>query len=63
MNWLFLNNGFHTAHHLRPAMHWSRLGEFHREHVEPNMRSELNHRSLLVSIWKQFFNFAGKQKS
>ena len=63
INWLFLNNGFHTAHHLRPAMHWSRLSEFHQEHVEPNMRSELNHRSLLVSIWRQFFSFARKQKS
>jgi beta-carotene hydroxylase len=62
-NWLFLNNGFHTAHHLRPALHWSRLPEFYHKHVEPNMRAELNHRSLLVSIWKQFFRFAGKQKS
>lgn len=55
-NWLFLNNGFHTAHHLRPALHWSRLPEFHQDHVEPNMRAELNHRSLLISIWRQFFS-------
>jgi fatty acid desaturase len=54
-NWLFLNNGFHTAHHLRPAMHWSRLPRFHAEQIEPNMRSGLNHRSLAVCIWKQFF--------
>ena len=54
-NWLFLNNGFHTAHHLRPAMHWSRLPEFHRENVEPRMCSGLNHRSLLACVWKQFF--------
>jgi fatty acid desaturase len=63
INWLFLNNGFHTAHHLRPAMHWSRLPKFHSEQVAPNMRSELNHRSLAVCIWKQFFRFAGNQKS
>jgi fatty acid desaturase len=55
INWFFLNNGFHTAHHLRPALHWSRLPEFHHLHVQPNMRSELNHRSLLVCIWTQFF--------
>jgi beta-carotene hydroxylase len=63
INWLFLNNGFHTAHHMRPAMHWSRLPEFHHEHVGPNMRPELNQRSLLVSVWKQFFHFGEKQKS
>jgi fatty acid desaturase len=63
INWLFLNNGFHTAHHLRPAMHWSRLSQFHSEQVVPNMRPGLNHRSLAVCIWKQFFSFARNQKS
>lgn len=55
INWLFLNNGFHTAHHLRPAIHWSRLRGVHEKQIEPHMRPELNHRSLLISIWKQFF--------
>ena len=63
INWLFLNNGLHTAHHLRPAMHWSRLAEFHRLQVAPHMRPELNQRSLLVSIGKQFFQFGERQKS
>jgi fatty acid desaturase len=61
-NWLFLNNGFHTAHHLRPALHWSCLPEFHRRQVKPHMRPELNHRSLLAGIGKQFFGLAGKPK-
>lgn len=61
INWLFLNNGFHTAHHLRPAKHWSRLPEFHREQVEPRMRAELNHRSMFVCIWKQFFCVAERR--
>jgi fatty acid desaturase len=56
INWLFLNNGFHTAHHLKPSLHWGRLPEFHRRLVEPGIRGELNERSLLVSIWKQFFS-------
>lgn len=56
INWLFLNNGFHTAHHLRPALHWSHLSDFHHKHVEAKIRAELNHRSLLISIWKQFFS-------
>ncbi|HEY4415608.1 MAG TPA: fatty acid desaturase [Verrucomicrobiae bacterium] len=63
VNWLFLNNGFHTAHHLRPALHWSRVPEFHRRHIEPNMRPELNQRSLLISIWRQFFRAPRKPRS
>jgi fatty acid desaturase len=55
INWLFLNNGFHTAHHLRPSLHWSHLPEFHHTHVKPEIREDLNEQSLLVSIWKQFF--------
>jgi len=55
INWLFLNNGFHTAHHLRPALHWSRLAEFHRNQIEPKMRGDLNQRSILAAIWQQFF--------
>ncbi|HVU27014.1 MAG TPA: fatty acid desaturase [Verrucomicrobiae bacterium] len=62
INWLFLNNGFHTAHHLRPALHWSRLPEFHQQHIEPNMRPELNHRSFFVSVWRQFFSATRRQK-
>lgn len=62
-NWLFLNNGFHTAHHLRPALHWSRLPEFHYRHVEPKMRAELNQRSLFISVWKQFFSATRRPES
>lgn len=54
-NWLFLNNGFHTAHHLRPALHWSRLPDFHRQTVELHIRPDLNHRSMLACVWNQFF--------
>ncbi len=55
VNWLFLNNGFHTAHHLRPALHWSLLPDYHRKQVHGWMRADLNQCSLFASIWRQFF--------
>ena len=56
INWLFLNNGFHTAHHLQPELHWSLLPRLHREVVEPHIRPDLNTNSLFLAIWRQFFS-------
>ncbi len=46
LNWFLLNNGFHTAHHLRPALHWSLLPKFHREHIVSRMDPRLNHQTF-----------------
>lgn len=46
INFFLLNNGFHTAHHLRPSMHWIRLPDFHRRHVVPRMDPALDHRTF-----------------
>lgn len=46
-NWILLNNGFHTAHHLRPSLHWSLLPDFHRRQVVPRMNPALDHRTFL----------------
>jgi beta-carotene hydroxylase len=46
-NWILLNNGYHTAHHLRPSLHWSLLPEYHRHHVVPKIDPALDHRSFI----------------
>jgi beta-carotene hydroxylase len=45
-NWLLFNNGYHTAHHLRPALHWSALPAFHRQELAPRLPPELDSASL-----------------
>lgn len=55
-NWLFLNNGFHTAHHERPSLHWSLLPNFHSERVASLLSPTLDCPSLLgfwFRWWKE----------
>lgn len=52
-NWIFFNNGLHTAHHLRPGLHWSRLRAFHEEVVAPRISEELNERSFILAVWRR----------
>lgn len=49
LNWCLFNNGFHTAHHLRPGLHWSRLPEYHRE-IRARIHPSLERRSLLWNL-------------
>ncbi len=30
-NWLLFNNGYHTAHHARPGLHWSETSSLHAQ--------------------------------
>jgi fatty acid desaturase len=52
VNWLFLNNGYHTAHHERPALHWSFLPEYHAREIRPRMEPRLDEPSLGAFLWR-----------
>jgi fatty acid desaturase len=54
-NWFFLNNGFHTIHHRRPGLHWSKAREAHDEEVAPRMHPSLAQENSLTFFCRYFF--------
>jgi fatty acid desaturase len=62
-NWFFLNHGFHTAHHLKPQMHWSQLRLIHEQELAELIPSRLNENSMLGYLFGHYlfaFHSAGK---
>jgi len=53
-NWFFFNNGYHTAHHMHPALHWSRLPQWHRKNVAPAIDKKLEQRSILRYLFDNY---------
>jgi fatty acid desaturase len=53
-NWILLNNGYHTAHHMFPSAHWSKLRIIHERVIAPQLSPALNERSLWLCIWRRF---------
>ena len=51
-NWLCFNNGFHTAHHLEPARHWSELPASHLALRSALPRTDLEQASILAFLWR-----------
>ena len=54
LNWVLLNNGYHTAHHMFPNAHWSKLPQIHLRVVDPHTDASLNERSLWRCVWRRF---------
>lgn len=52
-NWWTFNNGFHSAHHLQPHLHWTRLPQIHAE-LEPRLEPTLQERSLLAATFRLY---------
>jgi fatty acid desaturase len=52
-NWLLFNNGYHTAHHLDPALHWSELPEAHRR-IEALIPPALNEASAARYMLREY---------
>jgi beta-carotene hydroxylase len=50
-NWIFLNNGYHTAHHLRPALHWSLLRSYHDRELASRLPDQLVAKSLVALLF------------
>lgn len=40
-NWVTFNSGYHTAHHVKPTLHWSRLPALHAE-LADRIPAEMN---------------------
>lgn len=51
-NWLCFNNGYHTAHHLRPGLHWSELPALHAQLAPRLPQPGLERASILRFLWR-----------
>ncbi len=54
LNALLFNNGYHTVHHLKPGVHWSRTRELHAKH-EAQIHGSLLVPSVFGYIGRTFF--------
>ncbi|MCF8465260.1 MAG: fatty acid desaturase [Flavobacteriales bacterium] len=52
INFIAFNNGYHTAHHERPDLHWSQLPAYHAEHIAPHIHPNLEQKNLFTYLWK-----------
>ena len=54
INTLTFNNGYHTAHHAYPKMHWHALPAVHRTLIAPHMHANLNEPCMARYLWRTF---------
>jgi beta-carotene hydroxylase len=52
-NFMLFNNGFHTAHHHRASIHWSKLPEAHKK-INHLIDPSLNEKVILIYLFKAY---------
>lgn len=54
LNFFAYNNGYHTAHHLWPGLHWTSLPTVHAERIKPHIHPNLDQESILGYTFTTF---------
>lgn len=52
LNYMLFNNGYHSAHHDKPNLHWSLLPAYHAEKIAPFIHPSLNRVSLPAYLFE-----------
>lgn len=53
-NWIMCNNGYHTIHHNRAALHWSVLDVVHEREVKPRIDPSLDEKSMVLYLLRTY---------
>ncbi len=62
LNYLLLNNGYHTQHHNAPGMHWSLLKKKH-DTIKHNIEDQLLQPNIFYYLFKELLVVNSKEKS